>query len=159
MPNKDYELQSFTKWLFFGLAIICVLTITACNQDFGRLRSSSEVTLKFKQYQVDENLNYYFFGWQGDPTAIIGLQKDITLESDQWQRIDFNEISLQTLVDRVGGRSSVNRNGAFIVDPQGNQIGVWFAGGGTATIKMAGEKRIAYISPSVRVRERSIIFD
>ena len=159
MPSKDYELQSFTQWLLFGLSIVCALTITACSQDFGRLRSSSEVTLKFKQYQVDENLNYYFFGWQGDPTAIIGLQKDITLESDLWQRIDFNEISLQTLVDRMGGRSSVNRSGAFIVDPQGNQLGVWFAGGGTATIKMAGEKRIAYISPSVRVRQRSIIFD
>jgi hypothetical protein len=159
MLDNDSKNQSYIKRSLITLAMICVITIFACSQDFGRLRSSPEVTLKFKQYQVDESLNYYFFGWQGDPTAIIGLHKDITLESDQWQPIDFNEISLQTLVDRVGGRSSTNRSGAIIVDPQGNQIGVWFAGGGTATIKMAGEKRVAYISPTVRVKERGILTD
>ena len=159
MPGTNFKSEPFIKRSLIALAMIFVIPIIACSQDFGRLRSSPEVTLKFKQYQVDENLNYYFFGWQGEPTAIIGLQKDITLESDQWQRIDFSDISLQTLVDRIGGRSSVNRSGAIIVDPQGNQMGVWFAGGGTATIKMAGEKRIAYISPTVRVRERSLLTD
>jgi hypothetical protein len=137
--------------------VVTLSALLSCSQNFGRLMSSSEVTLKFKQYQVDDTFNYYLFGQQSNPTAIIGLNKDVTLESSLWQKIDFDAISLQTLVDRVSG--STSRNGAFILDPQGNRIGVWFAGAGTATIKMAGEKRIAYISPSVRVKQRSIFSD
>jgi len=157
MPNKKIVRLLNCRLFFIALMVVTLSALLSCTQNFGRLMSSSEVSLKFKQYQIDETFNYYLFGQQSNPTAIIGLHKDYTLESNQWQKIDFDTISLQILVDRMGG--STSRSGAFILDPQGNRIGVWFAGAGTATIKMAGEKRIAYISPTVRTKQRSIFSD
>ena len=158
MPDKQIARLFYSRLFLIGFTAVFMSTMLACTQNYGRLISSSEVTAKFKRFEVDENLNYFLFGQQVNPTAIIGLNKDYTLESDLWQRLDFDTISLQSLVDRMAGGNSTNRSGSFILDPDGNRIGVWFAGGGGATIKMAGEKRIAYISPTVRVRDNSIIF-
>ena len=148
--DKEITHLIISRCFLIGLMVVSILALLVCTpnightKNFGHMMNSSDVELKFKEYQVDENLNYYIYGSQIKPTAIIGLNKEYTLESKLWHEIDFNEISLQALVDRVRGR-----RGAFILDPEDNRIGVWF-GDGTATIKMAGEKRIAFISPSSR---------
>jgi hypothetical protein len=133
------------------LALVLVwaaVTLSGCLQNYGRLQSSPDVTTDFKKYAVSDDYTYYYFGWAGAPDAIIGIRQGIRIESDRWKPVDFTKVSMQHLVDRVGNRDPVSRNGAYIVDPKGERIGIWFSGTPTSsvTVKMAGPDRIAYIA-------------
>ena len=137
-----------------GSAMAALFFLSACSMaDYGRLISSPEVTSTFKAYRIEEGYEYYYYGWLGEPDALLGLKKGITIRSDLWQKVDLSQISVQVLIDRVG-RNPTKRTGYHVLDPQGNRIGIYFAGGGNATIRMAGATEIDWITPQIRKRDR-----
>jgi hypothetical protein len=160
-PDDDMKTTRSTKRTLlaragvFSAAILSVLLVSACMQNYGRLMSSAGVRLSFKQFEVKDGYTYYYYGFAGEPDALLGLRDDYTLESDLWKRIDFSQTSMQTMVDRLGRNTGTGGNGAVLKDPAGNDVGVWFAVTGTATIKFSGEKRIAFISPQISRKSRN----
>jgi hypothetical protein len=142
--------RGFLKIAAVWLAtVILAIIVFGCMENYGRLMSSSEVTLAFKKYEVQDGYTYYFYGWAAEPDAIIGLRNDYTITSDLWEKIDFSKTSMRAMVERLGRNNSTGRTGSVIKDPAGNEIGFWFSTTGTATIKFSGEKQIAFITPQV----------
>ena len=85
---------------------------------------------------------------------MIGIHRDYNLESALWYEVDLGQVPLRLLVDRMMRREPTNFRGAVLKDPAGNRMGVWFSDSPGATIKMAGEKQIAFIRPYPRPIER-----
>ena len=146
------------EYIFAALLIsgCFTLQISGCatSGNYGVLRSNPEVTREFKHSRPFENHRYYYFGWIGEPDAVIGIQNDYTLLSRLWKPVDLDRISLQVLKDRMLNRDPTNFNGAVLKDSAGNRMGVWFSDARGATIKMAGDKQIAFIRPHPRPIER-----
>jgi hypothetical protein len=136
------------------LLFTAIFTIIGCVSNYGSVRSDTGVRLTFVKHQVVDDHTYYYYGFAGEPDAIVGIRNDYTLESDLWKKIDFSKNSFQVMVDRVGSRNSSSRSGYSIYDPQKNRIGIMLSGGGGATVKMAGEKRIAFISVRSKAHKR-----
>ena len=138
--------------------LVCLLTfqLAAClsSGNYGVLRSDPEVTREFKHSRAFENHQYYYFGWIGEPDAVIGIQNDYTLLSSLWKKVDLERISLQVLKDRMLNRDPTNFSGAILKDPAGNRMGVWYSDANGASIKMAGDKQIEFIRPLPRPIER-----
>ena len=143
-PSRFQRKKAVVTVLLLGTAV----TLIGCLENYGRLQSSPEVATEFKKYTVSDDYTYYYFGWAGAPDAVIGIRKGIRIESDLWKPVDFTKVSMQHLVDRVGNSDAVDRNGAYIVDPKGERIGIWFSGTpvSSVTVKMAGPDQIAYIA-------------
>jgi hypothetical protein len=131
----------FERLLF---AFVC-LTFSACMASYGRHMRVSRVTQTFKSGTVLEEHKYYYYNWIGSPDGIVGIRKDYKLLSKLWYEIDTDKTSLRVLVDRMMSRDPTNFYGAELKDPAGNLMGVLFTDSRGITIKMAGEKEIAYI--------------
>ena len=145
--------------LRLALAIAALFTLLACSTaNQGRLISSSEVYGKFVAYEVREGYTYFFRGQVNRPQALLGLKPGISIQSDLWQPIDFSNHSFQVMVDRTGIDSN-RRIGYNLLDPEGNRIGIYFAPGGGATIRMASATEIAWITPVDQRIERRRGFD
>jgi ATP-dependent exoDNAse (exonuclease V) alpha subunit len=134
---------------------MAALLLAACAAgNYGVLRTNPEVERTFKARQALEGHTYYYYGWIGEPDAVIGIHEDYTLESNRWIRVDLEETPVGLLMDRMTRRDPTNFRGAVLKDPDGNRMGVWFSDSPGATIGMAGDKRIAYITPYPRRIER-----
>ena len=68
------------------------------------------------------------------------------------QRLENPETEVRPLIERFG-RTSQNRFGYHVLDPEGNRIGVYFSEGGLVTIQMASETEIAWIKPAATSSE------
>ena len=155
MPVGSSFQPSNLRYLRLVLTVICVVLIAACaTGNRGSLMGSPEATDMFKLERPPADHRFYFHGWVGEPDAVIGVHQDYTLESDLWREVDLEQIPLRLLVDRMTRREPTNFRGAVLRDPEGNRMGIWFSDSTGATIKMAGEKRIAFIRPHPRPIER-----
>lgn len=132
--------------LFPGIIGLAFLFLS-CAINYGSLSTNTKVTRYFKTGFIPEAYTYYYNGWKGEPYAIIGLKPGYDFESKTWKRFDPGQQSVRTLINRMYNRESTRFHGAWILDPEGEQIGIWFSDSRSATIKMSGKNRIAFITP------------
>ena len=130
-----------------ALTLVTISILAACVADRGRLVTSPEIYRKFMSGEIREDYVYYFHGWRGQPDAVLGLKPGIKFESRQWTILENPETEVRPLIERFG-RTSQNRFGYHVLDPEGNRIGVYFSEGGLVTIQMASETEIAWIKPT-----------
>lgn len=116
--------QRFPTFLCIGL-LMMLCSCTAAN--YGKLQASPEVTKVFDDHRIVADHRYYYSGLQGVPDAIMGLHTNYTLKSKLWQAVDFDSQLLNTWVNRMAYVHLVSPRGAWILDPDGNRIGVWYS--------------------------------
>ncbi len=168
---KNINIKQFQEFILIKKSIRLILLISIiftffpftaeARWSYGHLVKSYEVENEFKTGTIPTNYSYYFNGWTSEPDAIIGISKDYVLKSKLWKPFNPEELSIQTLRQRMYQR---NRNrgsfqGAWLKDHKGEIMGIYFSDNKNATIKMAGDKQIAYITPIVRSRHRSFYGD
>ena len=114
-----------------SLAIFTILIVPEFSfAQTGSVQISKEVAKDFEAYKLDPNYDYYFMNLKNDPCAVIGLKKDYAIHDIQWKKLppDSNEFkNVIELVKRFPMAGS-NAFGAYILDSQGNTIGVYYSG-------------------------------
>ena len=107
-------------------------TLSGCA---GALRSSGVITSHdataiWHSYEVLPNYNYYYAGPNTRPFYIIGIDDRYTLKSKLWKPVDLTPEMLKDWFNyyrpRVGGYNPLPY-GAFINDPNGERIGLWYS--------------------------------
>jgi hypothetical protein len=139
--------------IFLVILFIPVLLIfTGCAGNYGRLQRSQEVDKIFKSYQVLPDHNYYYVGPDGRPDAIMGIQRDYTLETTQWTQFDPSDETLKTGVDSINFHHSTSVRyypyGFIILDPEGKQVGIWYSIWDWTTVIMEKDNRIKVFPPA-----------
>lgn len=125
--------------------VICILSLalSGCagikgmnsNVESGKIQESNDVTRSYKAYAINPDYNYYFYGPDSLPDAIMGIGKAYNVQSSLWKQIALTKEQLEYWVvwgDREGSGESFSRRysgyqGAYILDPQGNVIGDWYS--------------------------------
>jgi hypothetical protein len=118
--------------------------------DYGKIVPRSDVTQAFDSYRIDPNLNYYFSGSDVWPDAIIGVNKDYTLDSTFWKKIEATPGVLKNLVSGMKTRpdKASDPDGYAVLDDKGKQIGVWYSYFGVMTyVKMESERTVDIRTP------------
>ena len=95
---------------------------------------------------LSPDYNYYYSGAQNKPRSIIGLDKKYTLETKRWKPVSPDSGQIQAMMDALTGYKgfAAANFGSVILDPGGNQIGVWYSNGGFSTpVKMVGNNVVS----------------
>ena len=150
MFKNNLNAQRAKGWFLF-LNIILVLMIavlSGCSSpNYGRLQSSHEVTQMFNNNQILSDHQYYFSGFQRIPYGIVAINNNYKLRSSRWKPIELNPTILNQLAYRMSHVYSLEPRGAWILDPDGNRVGIWYSSRYQATVKMEKDNHVVVVSP------------
>jgi hypothetical protein len=131
MMLKTFRYSDATtfRWRLFCLGpMLTGLLLIGCTlSDYGRLQSSPEVSQVFESGQLISGYRYYVSGFQRVPYAIIAIDNRYELRRNHWQPIDLDATELNQLVYRMEHVYSLSPRGAWILDPEGNRLGIWYS--------------------------------
>ena len=143
------------KWtpiqLAAGILMISLLAGCAANkvarENSGSLKLSSEVSQIFQTYQVLPQYRYYITGSVTRPHAIMGIDRNYTFDSSLWQAAaDLTPAQLKKWVDQMLGFKPATRTlGAYILDPGGERVGIWYSPYPDVPVQVYPDKRIVII--------------
>lgn len=115
-----------------GAACVWTLVLLAvgCPPDnTGATRKAPEVAQAFESLQVFPNYRYFLLNQENDPFGVAGLGPGYWIEGPDWKEIEPGSPVFGKVVGLIqnfpaqGGRTG----GYYIVDRQGNPIGVWYS--------------------------------
>lgn len=145
--NFEYLKQ---LWLFTTISLGLVGLLCSCatsGNSYGKLQASHDVTELFEKAQVLPDHMYYFSGLQGVPDAIIGIRPNYSLRARLWQEVDFSRFTLHKWIYRMNYVHLVTPQGAWILGPDGNRIGIWFSAQKQTAVRLDRENRLVIAPP------------
>ena len=149
-----------TGWLRIATLIgtlIVSLVLSGCAStggNHGRLKRNRDIDYKFYAYEVLPDHRYYTSGGYDKPNAILAIHKDYELVTDLWLSIpNVNSAQIRKWIDTISPkedyRGSKGYFGAYILDPNGNTVGVWYSIQNTTVIKFLGENKLEVYTPDL----------
>ena len=112
-----------------GVWTIAFLTGGCPSENTGGTRKAPEVAQAFESLQLLPGYRYFLLNQENNPFGVAGLKNGYWTEGPDWKEIDPRSAAFGKVVGLVqsfparGGRTE----GYYIVDRQGNQIGVWYS--------------------------------
>ena len=91
--------------------------------------TSREATDIWHSYTVYPNYNYYYVGSDSQPRFIIGIDDEYRLTSKNWKPVDLTPEMLNNWINWARPRVGYSQDpyGAFIVDSNGQRVGLWYS--------------------------------
>jgi hypothetical protein len=136
---------SISSRFFLTAEILLVsMLISGCFENYGRLKHNAEVTRAFQAYQVNPEYKYYYYGRTNMPYAIVGIDRAYHMRSRVWREVDHDTEQFKKMIfwtwDDVF--QPFYLSGAYITDPQGEKVGIWYSGIWYAAIRFDEDNRI-----------------
>lgn len=134
------------------LVAVLLMVMTFSGERYGELRPNEEVTRAFDAARIDPGKDYYFSGSDLYPTALLGIDRSWTLESDLWKKRNLTAPEMGELVGNM--RSKAREHGGLvqgfdILDDRGRKIGEWLSPPGlNVVVWMKGSDRVAISTPT-----------
>ena len=128
--------------------VILVFLLTACSPAiYGSLKGSPEVTRLFENHQILPDYQYYVYGFQRVPYAIVGIHRDYTLNSKIWERVTLTPTLLNQLMYRMDVVYHEPPKGAWIVTAEGARVGIWYSSVYAATVETRPDNKLMIVPP------------
>lgn len=149
--SKKELIVAGAPYRFFNTSIFIVLMLamlSGCSSpSYGRLQSSHEVTQAFQNNQILADHLYYYSGFQRIPYGIIGIDNKFQLRSNRWKPIDLTPTLLNQLAYRMRHVYSLEPRGAWILDPEGRRLGIWYSSRYQTTVIMEKDNQVVVVTP------------
>jgi hypothetical protein len=155
MKNKIFYLRNIWTGLIASLVIYAVaglLTGCATSGTKGTMQTSQELNQKFLNYEVVQGYNYYYSGSFDRPNAILGIHEDYQLVSQLWKPAQVSSAQLAKWIGSIAPeeyRGPSGYSAAYILDPEGKKVGIWYSILNTTTIKFLEGNKIEVNSPDL----------
>ena len=128
--------------------IAALIILPGCMADYGQLKGDPGLTDVFQDLAALPDYNYYYNGRANVPYAVIGIDPQYEFQDRVWHRIE----NRADVVKKVANIRSWNREwsqGAEIVGPSGEKLGIWFSYYRQTTVKVGPGNMVAVYSPYV----------
>jgi hypothetical protein len=145
---KNFKIESRLILSVFISAVLIPALCGCGSVEYGRLKGSREVTEIFVNNQVLPDCQYYYNGFQTIPYGLIGIDKKYNLHSKNWKPIDMNPILLNHLIYRMRYVYRVEPRGAWILDHDGNRLGIWYSSQYWTKVKREKDNQIIVVTPT-----------
>jgi len=129
-----------------ALAITTLLILTGCMGSYGRIESNPELTDAFIHKLELPDYNYYYCGRENLPYAVVGIDPRYEFQDRVWVKIETKADVYKKAAGVLVWNDTWSR-GADILDPAGNQIGIWFSYYNTTTVKVGPDNTVAVYNP------------
>ena len=154
-------MQIRRKMILYALCILILLSCVGCatmgSKNYGSIVPDGRVMEAFDRFQVNPNYDYFYSGSEVYPSAVIGLDKSYTLESDLWKKLDMTPVKLKEIVTNMKFKSATVNfrsplHGFAIFDDSGKQIGVWYSiieATTKSSVRMKDNKTVLIDTPDI----------
>jgi len=141
--------------LIFG----CGANTSRNSDDFGSMRVNNEITRLYESYTIQPDHEYYYFGRESQPDAILAVQKGYSVQSKYWKPVQLTSEQLENWViwgkraqdDKCASRRyGRGYQGADIFDPDGKIIGNWYSKRDWGVFTFPGDNTIIPYPPKNR---------
>ena len=129
------------------LGLLGLLCSCSTASNYGNLQSSYDITLLFEKAQVLSDHTYYYSGLHGVPDAIIAIQPNYMLRAKLWQQIDFSQFILQKWTTRMNYVHLIKPQGAWIMGPDGDRLGIWYSAQRQTSVRLNRKTRLIVAPP------------
>jgi len=119
----------------------------------GGLVADAEVNRIFREDTVLPGYNYYYFGREGEPEAVIAVNKEYQLQSAMWKPVDFTPGQLKKwlyYMEFKYGMSKLAPSGYRIVTPEGQPVGMWYSPWNWTVVKLGDKRQVEIYPPDVK---------
>ncbi len=145
------------KWFAMIVVMLFLVLFTAASgkseatMGWGKIKTDEEVTKSFEKYEVKPSVNYYISGSDAYPSAILGLNKSYTLDTNLWKKVELTPELLRSLVSnmqKLAEDYDQSQFGFVVLDNKGQQIGIWYSLVSANTfVKMKEDKKVVIWQP------------
>ena len=155
MKRKEVSKRSTWKGLiaFFLISALAVALVgCAATGNRGTLQSDLELNRMILAYEIVPDHNYYFSGKVDRPNAILGIHKSYHLMSHLWTPTRINSAQLAKWIQAIGPekyRGPTGYHAAYILDPEGKRVGIWYSIMHTTTVEFLEGNKIKVNSPDL----------
>jgi hypothetical protein len=127
LPNV--HMDGSMKKLFLLLLLPLMLMSNNCTstRNMMQVRNSAEAERLFFNGKVAEKYNYYYYGSERKPIALLALSKQYSVQSKFWHATELTDTLLQNWVALFENDPFKNNSeylGKEIVSPQSQTIGL-----------------------------------
>lgn len=152
--NRQDRRTTVRRTLSVAAALIFAILLTeGCAYPYGHLQRNDAVTQLFRSNSVPETYRYYIDGRTGMPNAIVGIDPQFELVPHYWEPVKPNSEDFARKVVFIWLPQDWTRypdgQGAYIVDRQGNRIGIWYSMYAHTTIVVHPDRRVEIYSPAL----------
>jgi hypothetical protein len=151
LQHSRLKRRNFISSAVFCFFLIPLFMVGCAAGQYGQLRMDSHVTQMFDTSSVPETFRFYTIGRTDLPYAIIGIDPDWHLITDFWDPVKPNTPDFARKVRAIWTPETWDRylsgQGAWILDAQGNKIGIWYSMYPYTTIKVEPGHRVRIFSP------------
>jgi hypothetical protein len=136
-------------YLCLGLALAAFF-LGGCGgaYKYGSLQYSPQADQKFEKNQLIPNYTYYYSGFQRVPYGIIGIDNNYSLRpSRAWRPFELDPTILNQLKYRMAHVYSLNPRGSWILDHEGNRVGIWYSSQNVTKVRVEKNRQIMVASP------------
>ena len=156
--KTDHTPSNHRKKAFSSILLVLVISFAwGCAGQYGRLRQDTGVTRMFATNSVPGNYHYYIDGRSDMPYAIVGIFPDYQLVSRFWEPVEPNTEAFARKVAFIwrprGLAHYTTGMGAYIHDPRGKKIGIWYSMHSSSTVKFREGNQVEVYSPNFRMRD------
>ena len=139
-----------------ALMLFLLAGYAAAGTVFGKLDRDRELDKMFRNYEVLQDYNYYTSGGYDVPNAILLINKNYKLDNpgNLWKwipEVDYEQ--MRKWVSVISSEQDFNRSGgytaAYILDRNGQRVGVWYSVEDFATVRILEGKRILAYTPDL----------
>jgi len=134
-------------YLCVSLALGAISLVGCGPSNYGSLQYSPEANQMFENNQLIPNYTYYYSGFQRIPYGIIGIDNSYSLSSSRWKPFELNPEVLNKLSYRMAQVYSLNPRGSWILDQEGNRVGIWYSSRNETKIKIKENRKIVVLAP------------
>lgn len=142
------------------IAALWVLSTVACTAagNYGSTRGSTEVDRMFHSGPIPAEYHYYYYGWESEPTAILGIRNEYSLQAKYWNAVDLDAQrmkrwrayfiqSIGTHDERAPGR--LGFGGYRLMDPQGKDVGILYSRYDWTLVRFPGKNVVTVYPPQL----------
>ena len=169
MNGRSYNILNSRNILFTLLASALTLFLlagcAATGVIYGTVDRDRDLDNMFRNYEVLQDYNYFTTGGYDKPNAILLIHKDYALDNpgNLWVPIPYVDYEqMRKWVSVISSEQDFNRSGnyyaAYILDQNGQRIGVWYSVEVFATVKFLEGNKVLVYTPELN-QHRSILSD
>jgi hypothetical protein len=148
---NPYQIKANSRFIYkivlLSLGLGLFLTSTGCSGNYGRLQRNSDVFQAFESNQVSPEYRYYYNG-VSFTYAIVGIDPKYKIQSKFWKVVEPNTDEFKLMITRIWEDYGFRRYGANILDPNGQQIGIFYSSIYVVTVKFVGDDEILILLDS-----------
>jgi len=161
--NKSFDDRNRLCTLLTVIISLFVLAGCATGGNLGKTERNRDLDNMFLNYRVLPYHKYFTTGGYDAPTAILAIHSDYDLDNsgNLWvpiPNVDPAQIKkwVDTIAPEQNYRGTNSYFAAYILDPNGKRVGVWYSIDPNATVKFLGENKILVNTPSSRPGHREM---